>query len=316
MSIQVIPPQTPAPDVLARQLRLFQGLAALLAAALLVGGGVFLFLRHQGQPVTILVGDKPVATVRNIAAANELIATAEQAKVGAAFAGEEPVRMQKVRFVHAEANAPQDPDAVAKAKLVHSLTLHVHAYVILVKGHPSVALPTEDAATQTLKMVKDHWAQIPPPAPISGHPEFVESVDIQKRAVDTGLTRQTPEAAAPYFWTPPSSKRYVVRRGDLGSRIAYRNHLSLADLITANPNKNLNRLTPGDTLNVQKMPLLLTVRVRKILVTTEQVHPGVPAAQAGSQRVTYLVTYLNGQETRREAQSVDILEKPLTRTEL
>jgi len=316
MSTQTTPPRTPAAETLARQLRLFQGLAALLAATLLIGGGIFFFLRHLGQPVTILVNDKPIATVHNAATANALIAAAERSKVGAAYAGEEPVRMQKVRFVRAEAGAPQDPDSVVKAKLAQSLTLHVHAYVILVKGRPSVALPTADAATQTLRLVKDHWAQAPPQAEVVGQPEIVESEDIQKRAVDTRLTRQTPEQAASYFWTPPPSKPYTVRRGDLGSRIAYRNHISLADLITANPNKNINRLKPGDTLNVQKMPLLLTVRVRKTLTTTEKVHPGAPAAQAGSQRVTYVVTYLNGQETRREAQSVDILQKPLTRTDL
>lgn len=316
MSTQAAPPQTPTPESLARQLRLFKLLAALLAVALVVGGGVFLFLRHLGQPVTILVNDKPVATVRNVAAANALIAAAEQAKIGAAFAGEEPVRMQKVRFLHAEASTPQDPDNVAQTKLAQSLTLHVHAFVILVKGRPSVALPTAEAATQTLRLVKDHWAQAPPQEPIAGQPQIIEAEEITKRAVDTRLTRQTPEEAAPYFWTPPPSKTYVVRRGDLGSRIAYRSHISLSDLITANPNKNLNRLKPGDTLNVQKMPLLLTVRVRKTLITTEKVHPGAPASQAGLQRVTYLVTYINGQETRREAQSVDILEKPLTRTEL
>ena len=316
MSTQTTPPRTPAPETLARQLHRFKLLAAFLAAALVVGGGVFLFLRHMGQAVTILVGDKPIGTVRNVATANALIAAAEQAKVGAAYAEEEPVRMQKVHFVRAEANAPQDPDAVVKAKLAQSLTLHVRAFVILVKGRPSVALPTAEAATQTLRLVKDHWAQAPPEAPSAGQPEILESVEIARRAVDTRRTRQTPEEAAPYFWTPPPTKSYTVHRGDLGSRVAYRSHISLADLITANPNKNINRLKPGDTLNVQKMPLLLTVRVRKTLVTTEKVHPGAPASQAGSQRVTYLVTYINGQETRREAQSVNILEKPLTRMDL
>ena len=316
MSTQTTPTRTPAPNPLARQLRLFKILASLLAAALAVGGGVFLFLRHLGQPVSIFVGDKHIGTVRNIATANALIAAAEQAKIGSAFAGEEPVRMQKVHFVRAEASAPQDPDAVVKARLAQSLTLHVRAYVILVKHRPSVALPTPEAATETLKLVKDHWAQAPPQAPIVGLPEIAESEEITKRTVDTRLTRQTPEEAAPYFWTPPPIKSYTVQRGDLGSRIAYRNHISLAELITANPNKDINRLKPGGTLNVQKMPLLLTVRVHKTLITTEKVHPGAPASQAGSQRVTYLVTYLNGQETRREAQSVDILEKPLTRMDL
>ena len=310
------PTQAPVPDALARQLRLFKLLAALLAAALAFGVGGFFLLRHLGQPVTIFVGEKPVGTVRNVATANALIAAAEQAKIGKAFAGEEPVRLQKVHFLPAPPGAPQDPDAVVQARLAQSLTLHVHAFVILVRGHPSVALPTAEAATETLRLVKDHWAQAPPQQPIAGQPQIIESVDITRRTVDTRLTRQTPEEAAPYFWTPPPTKSYTVRRGDLGFQIAHRNHISLTDLITANPNKDINRLRPGDTLNVQRMPLLLTVRVRKTLVTTEKVHPGAPASEAGSQRVTYLVTYLNGQEFRREAQSVDILEKPLTRMDL
>lgn len=316
MPSQTIPPKIPAPETLARQLRLFKTLAAVLAIALVIGGAAFYYLRHLGQPVTIFINDKPVATVRNAAAANSLIAAAEQTKVGTAYAQEEPIRMQKVRIIHADSGTPQDPDDVVKTRLGQRLTLHVHAFVILVKGHPSVALATADDATQTLNLVKNHWAQMPPQAELAGQPEIAESVNIEKRIVDTRLTRQSPEQAAPYFWTPPPSKSYTVKPGDLGSRIAYRNHISLAELITANPNKNLNRLQPGDLLNVQKMPLLLTVRVRKKLISTEKVYAGVPAAQAGSQRVTYVVTYLNGQETHREAQSVDILEKPEVRMEL
>ena len=64
------------------------------------------------------------------------------------------------------------------------------------------------------------------------------------------------------------------------------------------------------------MPLLLTVRVRKKLTATEKVYPNAPAAEAGRQDVTYLVTYLNGQETHREAQSIEVLEKPETRMSL
>lgn len=307
--------QTPASETLTRQLRLYKWLAALLAAALIIGVGVFLFLRHLGQPVTILVNDKPVATVRNAAMANALIAAAEQSKVGTAYADEEPVRLQKVRLVRADSSTPQDPDSIAKTKIAQHLTLHVHAYLILVKGRPSIALPTSEDATQTLQIVKDHWANAPPQTEVVDE-KIVEPVEFPKRAVDTRLTRQTPEQAAPYFWTPPPTKTYVVRRGDLGSRVAYRNHISLGDLITANPNKDIDRLKPGEILNVQKMPLLLTVRVRKKLTATEKVYPSVPAAQAGRQIVTYIVTYLNGQETHREAQSVDILEKPETQMRL
>ena len=78
----------------------------------------------------------------------------------------------------------------------------------------------------------------------------------------------------------------------------------------------MNRLQPGQTINIQKTPLLLTVRVQKTLQVTEKVHPNAPAYAAGQERVTYLVTYLNGQEVSREAQSVVILQKPVTAMEL
>ncbi len=309
-------PAGPQADALARQLRVFKVLAALLAAALLTGGGAFLYVRHLGQPVTIMLDGKPVATVRNAAAANALIAGAEKAKVGGAFSQEAIVRLQKLSLVHAAPDVPQDPDEAVQTKLVHLLKLRVPAFVLLVSNKPSLAFPTPDAATQTERLVQDHWAQMPPAAPVVGQPQITQTVAIEKRTVDTSLLRSDPAAAAPYYWTPPPSRTYVVRFGDRGSRIASRFHLSLTDFIRANSNKNLNRLKPGDVVNVQKMPLLLTVRVRKTLTETEKVHPGAPASVAGLQRVTYLVTYLNGAEVRREAQSVVILQKPQTAMEL
>ena len=316
MSTPIPQPSAPHQNPLASQVRLFQRIAAVLAGALLVGIGAFIYIRHLGQPVTIFVGGKAVATVANRASANALIAASEQTKVGAAYASNDLKRMQSIVLLPASANTPQETDAAVKSKLAALLTLHLKAFVILVNGHPSVALPTPDAATDTLRIVKDHWAKLPPAADLDGEPQIVEEIAIEKRAVDTSLTRQDAASAAPYFWTPPPIKSYKVQPGDIGSRIAHRNHISLADLITANPNVNINRLRQGNVLNVRKMPRLLTVRVRKTMTVEEPVHPGAPAAQAGRQRVTYVVTYLNGQETHREAKEVTLLEKPLTRMDL
>lgn len=310
------PTEPPPADALARQLRVFKWLAALLAAGLFAGAGAFFYVRHLGQPVTVLVNGKPAATVRNAAAANALVAAAEKAKVGMAFADETPVRLQKVSFVPAAPNAPQDTDDAAQAKLMRLLTLRVPAFVILVDGRPSLAFPTPDAATQTLRLVQDHWAKMPPAAPVVGQAQIAQTITIEKRTVDTRLLRADSDAAAPYYWTAPPSRTYTVKPGDLGSRIAFRNHLSLTDFIRANPSRNLNRLKPGDQVNVQKLPLLLSVHVRKSVVVTEKVHPGAPASVAGLQRVTYMVTYLNGVEQGREAKSVVILQKPQTATSL
>ncbi len=306
-----MPTEPTAPETIARQLHGFKLLAAGLALALAAAAGAFLFVRHLGQPVTIFLDGRAVATVHSAAAANADVAAAERAKVGAAFTAD-PICLQKITLVTAAPGAPQDTDAAAQAKLSHRLRLRVPAYAVLVGNRPSLAFPSPEKAAATLDLVKAHWAQMPPAAPLVGDAEIIQKMSVEKRTVDTALLRSDPEAAAPYYWTPPPSRTYTIRAGDLGSRVALRNHLTLAEFIRANPGRNLNRLKPGDTVNVQKLPLLLTVRVRKRLEVTEKVHPSAPAYAAGLQQVSYLVTYWNGVEQSREAQNVVILQKPRT----
>lgn len=311
-SASQIPTEPASPNPLARQVRVFKLLAIGLALALCAGAAAFLYLRHLGQPVTISLDGKPITTVHNAAAAEAVIAAAEKAKVGSEFADETPICLQKITLLSAVPNTPQDTDEAAQTKLSRLLKLRVPAYVVFVSKHPSLAFPSPDMATAALNLVKDHWTQMPPSAPIVGDAQIVQKISVEKHTVDTRLLRSDAADAAPYYWTAPPSRTYAVRTGDIGSRIAYRNHLSLSDFIRANPGKNVNRLKPGDVVNVQRLPLLLTVRVRKTVEATEKVHPNAPDYAAGLQQVTYLVTYLNGVEQSREAQNVVILQKPQT----
>lgn len=309
-------PPSPSPNPLAHQLRLFKILALVLLLALLVGGGAFLYLRHLGQPVVVLLDGKSVTSVRNAAAANRVLAEAELAKVGGAFPESSIVRLEKVKMQVIPANTPLDPEGIAKTKLMKALRLNVRAYAILVDGHVSLGLPSDTIAADTLHRVKEHFAQMPPDAEIIGEPTFTQRVTIKPRAVSAARTRPTADAAAPYFWTAPPSRTYIVRRGDTGLVIARRNHISLTDFIIANTGRNINRLTPGDTVNVQKMPLLLSVQVQKKFTRDVKVLANVPASEAGLQRVTYVVTFVNGQETNREPVGIVTVESPRARTSL
>ena len=85
---------------MSNQLRLYKMLAASLAAILLLGTAFYLYERHLGQPVAIEVNGKPVATVRNTAAANQILTAAMVAKVGTAYSGNDPVRLQTIRLRH------------------------------------------------------------------------------------------------------------------------------------------------------------------------------------------------------------------------
>ena len=235
----------PAPNPLARQLRRLKILAGLLFLALLGGLGGALYVRHAGQPVAVLLDGKSVTCIRNATTANALLAQAEQAKVGAGYSEDSIVRLQTVLLQHLSANSPIDPDNVALAKLKNSLRLHVHAFAILVNGKVSLGLPTDGLAADTIHLVKEHFAEMPPPEEIVGEPAIVEHIAIKQRAIDGSLARSSAADAAPYFWTPPPSRTYIVRRGDTGLAIARRNHVSLTDFITANAGRDINRLSPA-----------------------------------------------------------------------
>ena len=310
------PPPAPPSDAVMRQLRVFKILAAILLLALLGGGGAFLYIRHQGQPVAILLGGKPITSVRNTATAERLLTAAEQSKVGGAFPESSIVRLEKVQMQVVPSNTPLDPEPIAKAKLMKALHLNVRAYAILVDGHVSLGLPSDAIAADTLHRVKEHFAQMPPEADLIGEPKFLQHVTVKLKSIDGSQSRASAEAAAPYFWTPPPSRTYTVHRGDTGMTIARRSHISLSDFISANAGRDINRLAPGDKVYVQRMPLLLTVQVKKRLAREEKIVQNAPESEAGRRTVTYAVTYTDGLETGREVMEMTTIEPPTARRSL
>lgn len=311
------PPSAPIPtsDGTTRQRRLFKTLAGVLLAALVGGAGWLLYARHMGQPVTVLLDGRPITTVRNYATANALLSEAERAKVGGGYPEESIKRQQKVQYQHV-VGRPVDADPVARGRLKSALKLHVRAFVILVNGKASLGLPSDEIATDTLHRVKEHFAQMPPQADLIGEPTFVQRVTVKRQSVDGGQAKSSAAAAAPYFWTPPSSRTYTVRRGDTGMVIARRSHISLSEFISANAGRNINRLTPGDKVNVQRMPLLLTVQVKKRLRREEKIVQNAPESEAGRRAVTYAVTYTDGLEVSKEVMDMATLEPPRARRSL
>lgn len=313
------PPASSPPadaDPLARQNALLKRVVGGLVLLLLVGAGAFVFVRHQGQPVTVLLDGKAVATARNSRAAEDLLTRAEQAKVGASYPAGSIVRLQKVQLVRVPDGTPLDPSDSAQTKLQRALKLHVRAYAIFVGGKAALGLPSDAAATDTLHRVKEHFAQMGPQTDVIHEPAFGQRIAIKEAALDARQTRPDAASAAPYFWTPPPSRTYTIRHRDSGMTIARRNHLSLSDLIAANAGLDINRLKPGTSIHVQKMPLLLTVEVQKRLTREEKIIPNVPAADAGRRSVTYAVTYINGQETRKDVLSMSTIQPPKIRTSL
>ncbi len=307
----------PVPEILARSLRRFQVLAALLLL-LLVGSlaGAF-FLNRQRLPVAIIVDGKTLAVVRSLGDADRLLTEAEKVRTGGAYSPGDIVALQTIQRRRVPSDTPLDTDAAARAKLAAALKLHVRAFVIFVGGKPSVGLPSEREASETLRQVKEHGVALAPGGPLAFPPTFIQKVDVRRLAVDPSRLRPSAALAATYFWTPPPARTAVVRPGDTGFALAVRHKMTFADFLVANPGRNLNKLQPGDVVNVQKMPLLLSVRVQKRRAREEPVIRRAPPGMGGRQRITEVVTYVNGQQMGvSQPVSVEVLERPRTRTQL
>jgi len=319
---QNVPPASGSPTQkdpakLERQLKIYKRIAVIAVVGCAAAFGWAAYSRRVSAPVQILLDGKPIVTVRNLTAANSVLLAAEQIKThGANYPADSFKTLQKVQFRRVARDAAVDQDDTAARTLATKLKLHVRAFAILVDGHSTVGLPTEEMAKETLSVIKHHYESMPPEGATSGESEFVDKVAIERMGLDSQQLRGDPSTAAEYFWTPRQVKTYTVQPRDTGFSIAHKSHISFSDFLAANAGRDLNKLHPGDTVNVTKSTVLVHVLVHKQMQVTERMIANVPASEAGKQRTTYLVSYVNGHESKRRVLGMETLERPRTRTSL
>ena len=309
-------PPPSKPSSLEKQVKFFKGVTVFLFLVLLGAIGTFLFLRHMNRPVQILVDGKVLATAKNYQAGVALLADAEKTAVGDAYPADSFVRLQKVEFVRTSGDAPIDSDDTIRHTLASNLKLKVRAYVIKIDGRPTIGLPTSQAATQALAIVKEHYASMPPNAQIVGQPTFRERVVIDRVSIPAASAKHDSQDAAAYFWSLAPARTYVVKPGDRGYKIAVSHHISFANFLLANAGKDMNKLQPGDVVNLSRSHPILSVEVKKQMTATEPIVPDEDPDRAGKRRVVYAVTYTNGEVTKREVLSMVTLSRPSPRMTL
>ena len=100
--------------------------------------------------------------------------------------------------------------------------------------------------------------------------EFVENVSITPvYAADSLMSVGQIEEALKANTTGETT--YTVVKGDTYNGIAYRNDMSLSDLMELNPQASLNRLMVGDVLNVKEVIPALSVQTTEHVTYTEAI---------------------------------------------
>jgi LysM repeat protein len=277
------------------QLRFFKALTVILLLALLAGAAYFVYHQRKVQPVAIVVAGQTVTMVENASMATAVIKQALNSAVGAAYSADgDPQFTRPIQLQRVSDGTPFDAASTASTKLSTAVPITVLADLIVIKGKAFVALPDKQTAQAALNDVRYHYASMPPDASVVGTPTFQEKVQIVRKRVSTALCMPSAEDAAHKLLTPPPAKLYTVQPHDTGWLIARKFHLTFSDFIRANAGRDLDRLVPGDTVNISQTYPPLTVIVNKVTSATQSIIAGASQEDAGERRVTQITTYING----------------------
>lgn len=236
------------------------------------------------------------------------------------------------------ARAPRDAHSVSRHKamrvMLRAISPVVPRWAIIAGGKPVVALPSREAAGDTLELAKLKFGKLA--ANLAEEPQFKENVTVDIAAVEPAIYRKTPEAAVKLLFAESkpvtADSIYVVQNGDVASAIAYRHGTKLDELWAMNPGLNLNHLQIGDKIRVKVTGVpqpKLTVVVRDLRervetipapirrVSSARLYTGksieLSPGRSGQRRVKAAVIYENGRKIGSEIVEEEILREPKPR---
>ncbi|RKI68651.1 LysM peptidoglycan-binding domain-containing protein [bacterium 1xD42-67] len=205
---------------------------------------------------------------------------------------------------------------------LNEISDQLRSYQVSLDGQVVGVVKDESALNEMLDGIKS--AYVTEYTTASG---FVEELSVDAvYAVDDLMTVGEMEEALKANTTGETT--YTVVKGDTYNGIAYRNDMSLSDLMALNPQASLNRLMVGDVLNVKEVVPALSVQTVEHQVYTEAIECPVETVEdssmykgdskivtqgeKGEAEVEADVTFINGYEQERTVTSKTTLREPTT----
>lgn len=217
------------------------------------------------------------------------------------------------------------------AALKDSVKFSARGYVIAVNGKDVVALASEEEARQVISDLRASYI-----GAIAGEDGSIieevlikERIDIQEKDAYTSIFRSRPEAVSILMRGTDKVLTYVVQRGDSLWDIAQANHLTVDDLLKANPGIDADFIREGQRLNLVVADPYVTLESRETVVYKVSIPYTVEVSyddsmwpwqeevlqegESGVKEVTQQIIRENGKEISRVTVSEKILSYPVTR---
>lgn len=207
-----------------------------------------------------------------------------------------------------------------KTKLSDKIGLVGYGYMLYVDGEPVVATTFSGALEELLEQMKIGYI-----TENTVDSYFKEDVEIREEYVPASYIMNLGYIAEKLNDTKQSEVTYKVKSGDTFYGIAEEHDISLKELLNLNPGFDVNTLHEGDRLTLsQAVPYLTVVDVERqcyirdipydIKYTDDSsMYQGdtevISAGKYGKSDVTANVTYINGEETKREVVASVVLRE-------
>lgn len=227
--------------------------------------------------------------------------------------------------------SPMTSDELAEA-LGEVVSLKAKGHVITVNGEEIVALATEEEAHGVVSDLRAAYIQ----AIMSSENAEIEDVFIREevgiveKEVTSDKFRTREEAVRILSRGTDKILNYTVRRGDSLWAIAQANHLTVDDLLKANPEvRDGNFIREGQNLNLVVADPYVTVASKELVTYTVSIPYSVDvsydpemwpwqekvtvAGSSGKKEVVQEIARENGQEVSRKTISEKVLSYPVTR---
>lgn len=303
-----------------------QAIAACIVAAMVAGGTLY-YNEYKKTAYAVSYNGKKLGYVRDKqSAANAFESVKEEIKKqnpSIYIAGE--LSFEKVKLESDESGAVENITQEIKSGVYAELT----SYAITVNGNEVALVRTEDEGKQVVEELKKYFAE----QEKKNGAEVLEvnikdDINVVSRIADS-KPASVQDAVDALIGDKTSVKKYEIKQGDSLWTIARNNDVKLNDIVAANPGLDVEKLQPGQTINLTESAPNVSVEVTLNVTSDEKVacdtkytsdsslYKGqtkvVEEGHNGINKVVSKVTKLNGVEIARSVIASAIVKSPVTR---
>ncbi|WP_303860326.1 peptidoglycan DD-metalloendopeptidase family protein, partial [Alkalibaculum bacchi] len=206
----------------------------------------------------------------------------------------------------------------------------VEGAVIVIDGEEVASLYSKEEAQKVIDNVLEPYTKESKKSKIVGEPVIKEKVEIVNKQILYKELTEVEKAIDTINQGTDKLKQYTVKDGDTTWDIAVNRGIDVEKLAEANPDKNIEKLHGGDTINLTVVEPYLTIEVvreesvvDKIPFETEyrddsSIYQGrqkvIIEGRQGLKETISKVLYVNGKESSREVLNQAVLKEPTTET--